>query len=135
MGLSLGTGPSLRLAAEFPERVWAVVLDSPYRLRNLDIAPGLELILHFFVEGILAAFPEEMDNVANAVNVSAPALVLIGALDDALPAASEILERITSGGTFVLFEESGHAQAVFDEPDRYQDEVLMFLDKSSVSRK
>ncbi len=134
MGLSLGVGPSLRLAAEFPEQVWAVVLDSPYRVPDASNAPDLGLILDLFLPQILQAFPIEMDTVESAANVSSPVLILSGALDRALPAASEILENIAFGGTFVLFEESGHAQAIFDERDRYQDEVLMFLDKSSVSR-
>ena len=134
MGLSLGTGPCLRLAAEFPERVWAVVLDSPYRVPTSENAPALGLILDFFLADILAAFPEDMDNLANAANVSAPVIVLSGALDHGLPAASEILERVAShDSVFVLFEESGHARAVFDEPDRYQDKVLTFLDQSSWS--
>jgi poly(3-hydroxyalkanoate) synthetase len=71
--------------------------------------------------------------VESAANVSAPVLILSGALDHALPAASEILENITFGGTFVLFEESGHVRAIFDEPDRYRNEVLTFLEESSAS--
>ena len=134
MGLSLGTGPSLRLAAEFPDQVWAVVLDSPYRVPDASNAPDLGLILDLFLPEILQAFPIEMDPVESAANVSAPVLILSGALDRALPAASEILQNLASGGEFVLFENSGHAQAIFDELDRYQDEVLMFLDESSRDR-
>ncbi|MCH8912651.1 MAG: alpha/beta hydrolase [Planctomycetes bacterium] len=135
MGLSLGVGPSLRLAAEFPEQVWAVVLDSPYRVPDALNAPDLGLILDLFLPEILRAFPIEMDPLASAANVSAPLLILSGSHDRALPAASEILQNLASGGEFVLFENSGHAQAVFDEPDRYQDEVLTFLDESSSSGK
>ncbi|MCH8052929.1 MAG: alpha/beta fold hydrolase [Planctomycetes bacterium] len=135
MGLSLGTGPSLRLAAEFPDQVWAVVLDSPYRVPDALNAPDLGLILELFIPEILRAFPTEMDSVASAANVSAPLLILSGSHDRALPAASEILQNLASGGEFVLFENSGHAQAVFDEPDRYQGEVLTFLDESSSSGK
>ncbi len=133
MGLSLGVGPSLRLAAEFPDQVWAVVLDSPYRVPDASNAPDLGPILDLFRPAILQAFPSEMDTVESAANVSAPVLVLSGGLDHALTAAFEILERIASGGTFVLFEESGHARALFDEPDRYQDEVLTFLEEWSSS--
>ncbi len=131
MGLSLGIGPSLHLAAEFPEQVWAVVLDSPYRVPDTSNAPDLGLVLDLFLPDILQAFPIEMDPVASAANVSAPVLILSGALDRALPAASEILEQITSGGEFILFEDSHHAHAVFDERERYQNAVLTFLDVSS----
>ena len=133
MGLSLGVGPSLRLAAEFPDQVWAIVLDSPYRVPDASTAPDLGLILDLFLPEILQAFPIAMDPVASAANVSAPVLILSGSRDRALPAASEILQNLASGGERVLFHNSGHAQAIFDEPDRYQDEVLTFLDESSSS--
>ena len=133
MGLSLGTGPSLRLAAEFPNQVWAVVLDSPYRVPDASSAPYLGLILDLFLPEILKAFPIEMDPLESAANVSAPVLILSGALDRALSAASEILQDLASGGEFILFEDSHHAHAIFDEPGRYQDEVLTFLDESSSS--
>ena len=84
MGLSLGVGPSLRLAAEFPEQVWAVVLDSPYRVPDASNAPYLGLILDLFLPEILRAFPIEMDPVESAANVSAAVLILSGALDRAL---------------------------------------------------
>ena len=134
MGVSLGTGPSIWLAVEFADRVWAVVVDSPFIVPrvtdDLDVAP----LVQFFLPDILEIFPEEMDNGANIPRVFSPLMVLVGGHDRAFATTFELFSRAGNGSVFSEFANSSHAQALFDEPANYQQQVLSFLETNAPRR-
>ncbi len=134
MGVSLGTGPSIWLAAEFADRVWAVVLDSPFAVPrdadSLNMGPFIQL----YLPDILEIFPQEMDNGANIVRVFSPAMILVGGHDPAFATTFELFSRTGNGSVFTEFASSFHAQALFDEPAEYRQQVLSFLDANAPRR-
>lgn len=134
MGVSLGTGPSIWLAAEFADRVWAVVLDSPFTVPRITDTLNLGPLVQLFLPDILAIFPDEMDNSANIPRVSSPLMILVGGHDRAFATTFELFSRAGNGSVFSEFANSSHAQALFDEPDNYQQQVLAFLGENAPRR-
>lgn len=128
MGLSLGSGPSVRLAAEYPDDVWAVVLDSPYVVPAPSDLRSFGLLLDLILPEIVDAFPTELDNTANIRDVASPVLILQGALDVTFDLIGRLEQAAPNGLVkLVAFGGSRHAGALFDEPQRYREEVLNFL--------
>jgi fermentation-respiration switch protein FrsA (DUF1100 family) len=78
-GESLGTGPALRLAAEQPDAVGAVVLESPYT-SLLDLARRHYPLLP---SGLLLR--DRYDSLSRIAAVRAPVLILQGARDTLVP--------------------------------------------------
>lgn len=130
LGISLGSGPSISLAAEYKEAVTAVILDSTYLVPRLeDFAIGT--FFASLVPGLLEAFPDELNNERNITGVHQPLLMLHGLLDFSFPIERirDLLDRIPGEVELVEFERSGHATAVFDDHERFEMEVLEFLER------
>ncbi len=127
MGVSLGTGPSIGLAVEFADRVWAVVLDSPFVVPRIGDSLNVNPFIQLYLPDILEIFPTEMDNGANIPLVFSPLMVLVGGNDMAFATSFDLFSRVGNGSIFTEFADSHHAQALFDEPASYQQQVLSFL--------
>jgi hypothetical protein len=80
-GESLGTGPAVRLAAERPASVAAVVLQSPYT-SLLDLAR-----LHYPVLPSGLLLRDRYDSLSRIAEVRAPVLVLLAGQDTLVPPA------------------------------------------------
>lgn len=129
IGVSLGTGPSIRLAAEYPQRVWAIVLDSAYAIPPMMNFPSLEGLLSLLVPYAIQEFPPEMHNTANILRTQAPLLMLHGSADPltTIEGAWMVFDRAPNPIGFVEFPGAGHVESVFTEPERYEQEVFSFL--------
>lgn len=134
MGVSLGTGPSIWLAAAFADRVWAVVVDSPFVVPRIGDSLNVNPFIQLYLPDILEIFPQEMDNGANIPGVFSPVMVLVGGLDSAFATSFELFSRTGNGSVFTEFTNSSHAQALFDEPANYQQQVLSFLEANAPRR-
>ncbi len=129
VGVSLGTGPSLMLAARYPQRVWAVVLDSAYAIPPQFDVPSLAGLFSLVVPYALPGFPSAIDNSINIESVQAPLLMLHGDADPltAVAGAQMVFAGAPNGVKFVEFPDLGHVEAIFVQPDLYEQEVLSFL--------
>lgn len=79
-GESLGTGPAVRLAAENPGRVGALLLEAPYT-SLLDLAR-----LHYPLLPAGLLLRDRYDSLASIGGVGVPVLVMVGARDTLIPA-------------------------------------------------
>lgn len=129
IGVSLGTGPSIHLAAEFPQRVWALVLDSAYAIPPTMNFPSLEGLLTLLVPYAIQEFPPEMHNTTNISRTQAPLLMLHGSADPltTIEGAWMVFDQAPNPIGFVEFAGAGHVEALFTEPERYEQEVFSFL--------
>jgi hypothetical protein len=103
-GESLGTGPAVRLAAERPEEVAAVVLESPYT-SLLDLAR-----LHYPVLPAGLLLRDRYDSLSRIGAVRAPLLVLVGGRDGLVPPAMGRALAAAATAPVELWEapEAGH---------------------------
>jgi fermentation-respiration switch protein FrsA (DUF1100 family) len=103
-GESLGTGPAVRLAAEQPETVGAVVLESPFT-SLLDLAKRHYPLLP---SGLLLR--DRYDNLSRIADVRAPMLILQGARDTLVPPAMgrALAARATAPVELWESPEAGH---------------------------
>lgn len=96
--------------------LWSIGMETPMRvaIKTLEI----------YVELDYATIREELRETA------VPSAVFHGALDRAATVADaeSIAANVLRNGTFVLFENSAHAPFL-DEPTRFNDELLAFLEK------
>ena len=129
IGISLGTGPSLMLAAERPERVWAVVLDSAYVIPPVFDFPSLAGLFSLIVPYGIEGFPVEIDNSVNIDSARAPLLMLHGTADPltVLEGARALFDAAPNPVEFVEFPGLGHVEAVSVESAVYQQTVGSFL--------
>lgn len=129
-GVSLGTGPSIWLAAEYPQQVWALILDSAYAIPPTMNFPSLQGLLSLLVPYAIPEFPPEMHNTTNILRTQAPLLMLHGSVDplSTIEGAQMVFDRSPNPIGFVEFTGAGHVEAIFTEPERYEQEVFSFLE-------
>ncbi|MCG3138330.1 MAG: hypothetical protein HJJLKODD_02193 [Phycisphaerae bacterium] len=129
-GVSLGSGPSMRLAVERPEQVAGIILDSPYVLPPESQFASIGGFLGSALPIILDSFPAELDNLQNVISLSQPLLVLHGELDDITPPVivAQMFLAAPNPFQFVLFGDTGHAEALFEAPEKFEEEVLTYLE-------
>jgi pimeloyl-ACP methyl ester carboxylesterase len=89
-GESLGTGIAVRIAAERPEEVAAVVLESPYT-SLLDLAHR-----HYPILPARLLLRDRFDNLSRVPQVTAPVLILQGSVDTLVP--PEMGRRLAAAG-------------------------------------
>ncbi|MCG3138331.1 MAG: hypothetical protein HJJLKODD_02194 [Phycisphaerae bacterium] len=130
-GISLGTGPSIELAGRFPQKISAVVVDSPYTAESRVARLELDGFFVALIRTLLGAFPAEMDNELNIGAVNQPLLMLYGTLDTI--EAGRGLFDLAPGGVDLVEFPFGHIEAAFHDPARYQEAVLGFLDEYVVA--
>lgn len=132
IGVSLGAGPSIKLAGEYPELVWAVVLDSAYSIPPvLPPLPIIQGLVDSLLPGILEQFPPEMNTNIHIADMSAPLLMLHGSEDTrvGIDGALDLFETAPNPVKFVEFIGLGHVEALFIVPELYQEKVFGFLDE------
>ncbi|WP_270937654.1 alpha/beta hydrolase [Falsiroseomonas oryzae] len=103
-GESLGTGPAIRLAAEQPEAVGAVVLESPYT----SLLALARLHYPLLPSGLLLR--DRYDNLSRIAEVRAPIVILQGARDTLVPPAMGRALAAAATAPVELWEaaEAGH---------------------------
>ncbi len=127
MGVSLGSVPSIAVAAARPEAVNGLILDSPVamgaELQRLDfvLADRTELFIDRLPRNLVS------ERVISAVHQ--PLLVLAGQADAlTTPASVELLlDRAGGPRSLVLFPGIAHARAVFADTGAYAYAVESFL--------
>jgi len=127
MSVSLGSIPTIAVAAQRPENVNALVLDSPMALTQTIRRLGF--VLRERTESFTDLLQGTLASEQLMEQITQPTLILVGDRDDVTGVeAADLLSR--NAGTVVqqvLFKGIGHARAVFRQTDRYRYEVERFL--------
>lgn len=100
-GESLGTGIAVRIAAERPEEVAAVVLESPYT-SLLDLAHR-----HYPILPARLLLRDRFDSLSRIPQVRAPVLILQGGADTLVPPEMGRQLAAAAGGTVEVWEAPG----------------------------
>jgi alpha-beta hydrolase superfamily lysophospholipase len=130
-GMSLGSIPSVALAAAQPEAVAGLVLDSPVALAQ-ELA-RFDALLRGQSEWVIRVLEPDLIAEQRIGDVTAPLLVFGHEADLITPArhVQLLYDRAAGPKELVIFAELGHAQGQFLATDQYQAHLAAFLDRVS----
>lgn len=126
-GISLGSLPSVAVAARRPDAVNAVLLDSPVSLEQL--ISRFTFVLQDKTQAFIRALAPDLASEDLIVDVHAPLLVMVGAQDRlTTPGSVERLFDLAPGPkVFGEIPDVGHARGIFFETSVYTLFVESFL--------
>jgi pimeloyl-ACP methyl ester carboxylesterase len=127
MGVSLGTVPSVAVAAQRPEHVNGLILDSPLAMtRTIE---RLGFVLQDRTQVFLDLLDETLVSERLIRQVERPVLILVGENDRVTGIVDADLLAENAAGVVeqARFADVGHARAIFRDTNRYRFEVERFL--------
>jgi pimeloyl-ACP methyl ester carboxylesterase len=115
----------------------SVVLSPEFIAREKEWLRALrdKALPSFVVEGFMAQLAATMkhDTTAQLANITAPTLVITGSADKLIPpSASRVIAGLIPDAKLVSLEGGSHGFNV-EMPDRFNDEILRFLDEHPLS--
>lgn len=127
MGISLGTIPSIPIAARRSDVVNGVILDSPVVL-SMEVSRFAN-ILGKLVHQVLALLPFDLLSEEAIEGMSKPALFFSSGRDFLTPPemVNFLFDRAAGPKYLVRFEDTGHARGVFLDTEKYAIEMEGFL--------
>ncbi len=127
LGISLGTIPTVAVAAESPEKVNGVMLDSPVALRA-EIE-RFRLLVGGQDGRVLAALPDELVSERIIGDMRVPSLIFMHERDDITPTTTVklLFDLAPAPKTLVSFPSLNHARGQYFDTDRYVFAAESFL--------
>jgi uncharacterized protein len=126
MGRSLGSIPTLELASAYPRDINGLIIESGF------INPG-RLLKHLGLPSFGINFESiEQESIKKVRNISIPALVLHGHIDNLVPLSEgeDLYTRLGSNRKeFVVIPEAGHNDIMFVGKDKYFAAIQNFIKK------